>query len=64
MADDVNRRKDRSYEDENVTEQEKSGHTRLPQPEEKDEGQNEGLGGSKTLNPDRPDEFGDGDRRS
>lgn len=63
---------DRSYMDENLSEQEKdSGRTRLPAPE------TEGNGGEKsaapvptedkeseTLNPQRDDEFGDGDRRS
>jgi hypothetical protein len=58
------------YLDENLTEEEKeSGRTRLPSPEE------EGMEADSTdrdrerqqserLNPDRPDEFGDGDRRS
>jgi hypothetical protein len=62
MADE-NRRKDRSYEDENLSDREKdSGRTRLPMPEEEDEAK--GKQGADTLNPDRPDEFGDGDRRS
>jgi len=64
MADEQNRRTDRSYEDENLTEQEKRGHTRLPQPDEQDERQDDGTGRGDTMNPDRPDEFGDGDRRS
>jgi len=52
-----------SYLDENLNEREKeSGRTRLPLPET--EGTGEGKEGQKTKNPDRPDEFGDGDRRS
>lgn len=55
--------KDRSYLDENLSEREKeSGRTRLPMPET--EGQGDGKSRRETLNPDRPDEFGDGDRRS
>jgi hypothetical protein len=66
--------KDSSYLDENLSEREKeSGRTRLPMPEE------EGRGEGKTAEPpypgdgnedrsdrdfERPDEFGDGDRRS
>ena len=55
------------YLDENLNEEEKqSGRTRLPAPEE------EGVqaeGGNRdreeeTQNPERADEFGDGDRRS
>jgi hypothetical protein len=52
------------YDDENLTDEEKeSGRTRVPEPNE------EGKGAGKdakphTTNPDRPDEFGDGDRRS
>ena len=53
---------DKSYLDENVTEEEKEGgKTRLPQPEE------EGYPGKENRadkNYERPDEFGDGDRRS
>jgi DNA-binding protein H-NS len=51
-----------SYLDENLTEQEKQGQTRVPAPEQ--EGTAEGKSKEKTMNPDRPDEFGDGDRRS
>jgi hypothetical protein len=60
--------KDLEYGDENLTERERqSGHTSLPQPEE--EGRGEGKSekdpmSPDRLNPDRPDEFGDGDRRS
>jgi len=66
-----------SYEDENLTEKERGSGTR--QPNEKEQrtgtgqdtkfdkgaatGQDPKLAG-ETLNPDRPDEFGDGDRRS
>ena len=55
-----------SYEDENLTESEKeAGHTRLPMPEQ----EGDGTGGKQgdpmsPIKPDRPDEFGDGDRRS
>jgi hypothetical protein len=53
-----------SYDDENLSEQEKeSGHLRQPSPKE----ERTGAGADTkldTLNPDRPDEFGDGDRRS
>jgi len=63
-----------SYLDENLTEMDKqSGQTRLPQPEQ--EGNDQGKqtekpypGGSEEdrsdRNFERPDEFGDGDRRS
>lgn len=52
-----------SYLDENLSDEEKkSGHTRLPMPEE--EGRSEGKEAQQPMNPDRPDEFGDGDRRS
>jgi hypothetical protein len=57
-----------SYEDENLSSDEKeSGRTRLPLPNE--EGNAIGREGKaptprEILNPDRPDEFGDGDRRS
>jgi hypothetical protein len=57
--------KDERYLDENLTEKEKeSGRTRLPMPET--EGTGSGKKGQErvTTNPDRPDEFGDGDRRS
>jgi hypothetical protein len=55
------------YLDENLTQKEKeSGRTRLPLPET--EGMGSGVGKKVdervTTNPDRPDEFGDGDRRS
>lgn len=54
---------DRSYLDENLTDEEKEGgHTRLPQPEE--EGWGRGKRAEQPMNPERPDEFGDGDRRS
>ena len=55
-----------SYLDENLSEREKqSGQTRLPMPEEEGSGDGkERTEPPKTLNPDRPDEFGDGDRRS
>lgn len=57
------KRRDRSYLDENLTDEEKeSGRTRLPQPEEK--GRGEGKRAERPMNPERPDEFGDGDRRS
>lgn len=51
-----------SYLDENLSEKEKEGQTRIPAPEQ--EGSGSGKGREKTMNPDRPDEFGDGDRRS
>ena len=51
-----------SYLDENLSEAEKQGQTRVPAPEQ--EGNGQGKAREKTMNPDRPDEFGDGDRRS
>ncbi len=52
------------YEDENLTEQEKdSGRLRQPSPQEERTGTEQDTK-LDTLNPDRPDEFGDGDRRS
>ena len=61
---DANREQDRtpSYLDENLSESEKQGQTRVPAPEQ--EGAGEGKATGKTMNPQRPDEFGDGDRRS
>jgi hypothetical protein len=54
----------KSYLDENLTEKEKEGgRTRLPTPETQKEGSGK-ESKPQTLNPDRPDEFGDGDRRS
>ena len=54
--------KNPSYLDENLSESEKQGQTRVPAPEQ--EGNGEGKSAEKTMNPQRPDEFGDGDRRS
>lgn len=51
-----------SYLDENLTESEKQGQTRVPAPEQ--DGNGDAKAREKTMNPDRPDEFGDGDRRS
>ena len=51
-----------SYLDENLSESEKQGQTRVPAPEQ--EGNGQGKTNERTMNPDRPDEFGDGDRRS
>ena len=51
-----------SYLDENLNDEEKQGQTRVPAPEQ--EGNGDGKAREKTMNPDRPDEFGDGDRRS
>ena len=51
-----------SYLDENLSDGEKQGQTRVPAPEQ--EGDGEGKSREKTMNPQRPDEFGDGDRRS
>jgi len=60
MADEKNDR----YDDENLTDEEKeSGRLRQPNPND----EHTGAGPDTkldTLNPDRPDEFGDGDRRS
>jgi hypothetical protein len=52
------------YGDENLTEEEEeSGRLRQPAPQEaRPEPEKETK--PVTLNPDRPDEFGDGDRRS
>ena len=56
--------KEKSYEDENLTDDEKEGG-RLRQPSPKQEPTGTGADTKlDTLNPDRPDEFGDGDRRS
>lgn len=53
-----------SYLDENLTESEKQdGRTRVPSPEQEGEGKGK-TPGEKVMNPQRPDEFGDGDRRS
>jgi hypothetical protein len=61
MADD----KDRSYLDENLTEREKnSGRTRFPLPEEEGHGGKDGVKPGETMEPRRPNESGDGDRRS
>jgi hypothetical protein len=52
------------YLDENLTDEEKeSGRTRLPTPNEEAKGAGKDAK-PHTMNPDRPDEFGDGDRRS
>ena len=57
-----------SYLDENLSEQEKqSGQTRLPQPNEEGDLREEPYPGKEGRNRkefERPDEFGDGDRRS
>lgn len=61
-----------SYLDENLSDEEKqSGHTRLPSPEQEGEGSGKSVeqpypGEDKRNESDfqRPDEFGDGDRRS
>jgi hypothetical protein len=59
-----------SYMDENLTEQDKkSGQTRLPQPNEESalerpEDPYPGREHRDDKNFERPDEFGDGDRRS
>jgi hypothetical protein len=52
------------YLDDNLGREEKeSRRTRIPSPEQ--EGSGEGKDGERApMNPDRPDEFGDGDRRS
>ncbi len=57
-----NRNEKPSYLDENLNDEEKHGQTRVPAPEQ--EGNGQGKSREKTMNPDRPDEFGDGDRRS
>jgi hypothetical protein len=54
---------DRFLDEDLIDDEKDSGRTQLPTPNE------EGKGAGKdakphTLNPDRPDEFGDGDRRS
>ena len=52
-----------SYLDENLEDGEhRSGHTRLPLPER--EGEGTGKERDEPAYPERPDEFGDGDRRS
>jgi len=51
-----------SYLDENLSETEKQGQTRVPAPEQ--EGSGQGKSREKTMNPQRADETGDGDRRS
>jgi hypothetical protein len=57
--------KDERYLDENLTDKEKeSGRTRLPMPEEEGTGSGKKAKEPATTNPDRSDEFGDGDRRS
>ena len=54
-----------SYLDENLSEKEReSGRTRLPLPETEGSGSGKQGKERETTNPDRPDEFGDGDRRS
>ena len=57
-----------SYLDENIPEQEEqSGKTRLPQPNEEGtlrEEPSPGREGRNEKDFERPDEFGDGDRRS
>ena len=56
---------ERSYEDENLSEQEKeSGRLRQPNQEEKLEQPYPGNENRADKNFERPDEFGDGDRRS
>jgi hypothetical protein len=53
------------YLDENLSDEEKeSGRTRLPMPETEGTGSGKQGKTRETTNPDRPDEFGDGDRRS
>lgn len=51
-----------SYLDENLTDEEKHGQTRVPAPEQ--EGAGAGKERERPMNPQRDDEFGDGDRRS
>lgn len=60
-----------SYLDENLDENEKHGQTRVPSPEREGEGQGKsaeqpypGQEERNDRNFERPDEFGDGDRRS
>ena len=60
-----------SYLDENLSDEEKRGHTRLPMPEEEGDGHGKSAEqpypGQEQRNDrdyERPDEFGDGDRRS
>ena len=61
-----------SYLDENLSEQEQqSGQTRVPSPEQEGNGQGKsaeqpypGREGRNESDFERPDEFGDGDRRS
>jgi hypothetical protein len=53
-----------SYDDENLSDKEKdSGRLRQPGPKGEPTGTKQDTK-LDTLNPDRPDEFGDGDRRS
>lgn len=62
----------KSYLDENLSEREKdSGRTRLPLPEQEGDGQGKqaeqpypGREDRSSSDFERPDEFGDGDRRS
>jgi hypothetical protein len=57
--------KNERYLDENLSEEEKeSGRTRLPMPEQEGNGNGKQASEPVTQNPERPDEFGDGDRRS
>ena len=57
--------KNERYLDENLSEEEKeSGRTRLPAPERDGNGNGKRASEPETQNPERPDEFGDGDRRS
>lgn len=60
-----------SYLDENLSDEEKESHTRLPMPEQEGEGHGKsaeqpypGEEQRNDRNFERPDEFGDGDRRS
>jgi hypothetical protein len=60
-----------SYLDENLDDGEKHGQTRVPSPEEEGEGHGKsaeqpypGEEGRNDRSFERPDEFGDGDRRS
>lgn len=60
-----------SYLDENLSDEEKQGHTRIPSPEQEGNGQGKsaeqpypGEEDRSDRNYERPDEFGDGDRRS
>jgi hypothetical protein len=54
-----------SYLDENLSDKEKDGgRTRLPLPETEGSGSGRQGRERETTNPERPDESGDGDRRS